>query len=103
MSTFGEWLRNQRNERRLTREEFAQRVGCSAAMLRKIEGDERRPSAQVAALIASALEVPPDQHATFIRVARGELGVARLPQELGRAPHPGISSTSAPSRNNLPV
>ncbi len=46
MSTFGEWLRNQRNERRLTRKEFAQRVGCSVAMLRKIEGDERRPSSQ---------------------------------------------------------
>ena len=103
MSTFGEWLRNQRNERRLTREEFAQRVGCSVAMLRKIEADERRPSAQVAALIAGALELPPDQHATFIRVARGELGVARLPQELVPTSRPGISTTSAVPQNNLPV
>jgi transcriptional regulator with XRE-family HTH domain len=31
MDTFGEWLRQQRNARKLTREEFAKRVGCSAA------------------------------------------------------------------------
>ena len=34
--TFGDWLRQSRNELRLTREEFAKRVGCSVAALRKI-------------------------------------------------------------------
>ncbi len=98
MSTFGEWLRNQRNERRLTREELAQRVACSVSMLRKMEEDERRPSAQVAVLIANAFGIPAEQHATFVRVARGELGIARLP--------PGSSViASAPSvaPSNLPV
>ena len=32
METFGEWLRGQRTARKLTREEFAERVGCSVAM-----------------------------------------------------------------------
>ena len=37
METFGEWLQHQRSLRRLTREEFAKRVGCSVSALRKIE------------------------------------------------------------------
>jgi len=43
MDTFGEWLRQQRNQLKLTREQFAKRVGCSVALLRKIEDGERRP------------------------------------------------------------
>ena len=103
MSTFGEWLQGQRNERRLTRQEFAQRVGCSVAMLRKVETDERRPSAQIAGLIANALEIPAAQHATFVRVARGELGTDRLGHLSTLLHPPGVSPTSAASRKNLPV
>ena len=44
--TFGEWLRQSRNELRLTREQFARRVGCSVSALRKIEDGERRPRAR---------------------------------------------------------
>ena len=78
METFGEWLRRQRTARRLTRGEFADRVGCSVAMLRKIEDGERRPSSQLAELMADCLDVMPEERATFVRVARGELGVDRL-------------------------
>ena len=103
MSTFGEWLQQQRNQRRLTRQEFAERVGCSISMLRKIETDERRPSAQIAELIASALEIPPAERSTFIRVARGELGVGRLAPASGRVDSPGFSPTLPEPRDNLPV
>ena len=103
MSTFGEWLQTERSERRLTREEFAQRVGCSVAMLRKIEADERRPSAQIAGLIANALEIAPAAQATFVRVARGELGMDRIPPVPRLSQHHGISPASAASHNNLPV
>ncbi len=100
MSTFGEWLRQKRNERRLTREEFAGRVGCSVAMLRKIESGERRPSVQIAGLIANALEISPAEQSTFVRVARGELGVNRLSPVPSPAHQPGPSPAST---NNLPV
>ena len=78
METFGEWLRGQRTARKLTREEFANRVGCSVALLRKIEDGERRPSTQIAELLANCLEVPLEERATFVRVARGEWRVDRL-------------------------
>ena len=78
MNTFGEWLRGQRNERKLTRQEFANRIGCSVAMLRKMESDERRPSAQIAELIANCLDIPLPERETFVKVARGELTMARL-------------------------
>jgi predicted ATPase/transcriptional regulator with XRE-family HTH domain len=96
MDTFGEWLRQQRTERRLTREEFAQRVGCSVALLRKIEDGERRPSVQIAELIANCLDIPPAERDTFVRVARGELGASRLSTGM-----PLAAATT--SRSNLTV
>ena len=58
MDTFGEWVRQQRNQLKLTREQFAERVGCSVALLRKIEDGERRPSIQIAELMANCLNIP---------------------------------------------
>ena len=96
-STFGEWLRRQRNDLRLTREEFARCVGCSVALLRKIEDGERRPSVQIAELIANCLDIPPDHRSTFVKVARGELRLDRLP--LASSP---VAAPAVP-RINLPV
>jgi transcriptional regulator with XRE-family HTH domain len=99
MDTFGEWLHGQRNERKLTREDFAKRVGCSVAMLRKIEDGERRPSAQIAELMANCLDIPLEKRSTFVRVARGELSVDRL--------HPGSKPVATPNisspKTNLPI
>ncbi|MEJ2512921.1 MAG: helix-turn-helix domain-containing protein [Anaerolineales bacterium] len=103
METFGEWLQQERNHRRLTREEFANRVGCSVAMLRKIEYGERRPSAQIAGLIANSLGIPPTEHETFIKVARGELRTNRISQLSILAQTPNISPAQTASHNNLPV
>jgi predicted ATPase/transcriptional regulator with XRE-family HTH domain len=97
MDTFGEWLRQQRHELKLTRAQLADRVGCSVAFLRKIEDGERRPSAQIAELIANCLNIPPAERSTFVRVARGELRVDRLRPVLTPAP-----TVPAP-RINLPV
>jgi predicted ATPase/DNA-binding XRE family transcriptional regulator len=103
MDTFGEWLQKQRDDRRLTREEFANRVGCSVAMLRKIEYGERRPSSQIAGLIANALEIPATEHETFVRVARGELRTDRI-SHLSNLPQTPISiPDQSASCNNLPV
>ena len=76
--SFGEWLKSRRKALDLTQEELAQRSGCSVFALRKIESGERRPSKQFAGLLAAALEIPPDDQKTFIRVARGELNLERL-------------------------
>ena len=73
METIGEWLRGYRIARKLTWEEFAKRVGCSASALRKIENGERRPSTQIAELMANCLDVPLEERSNFVRVARGEL------------------------------
>ncbi len=101
--TFGEWLRQSRNELRLTREEFARRVGCSVSALRKIEDGERRPSSQIAELMANCLNIPPAERSTFVRVARGELSVDRLPPPSKRIASPRTSSASTTPRTNLPV
>jgi predicted ATPase/transcriptional regulator with XRE-family HTH domain/Tfp pilus assembly protein PilF len=105
MGTFGEWLREQRSQRRLTRDEFAKRIGCSVAMLRKMEDGERRPSAQIAGLIASCLEIPSEERTTFIEVARGELSFDRLPRALNPLPHPTnpLTETSSSPPIKLPV
>jgi predicted ATPase/transcriptional regulator with XRE-family HTH domain len=102
MGTFGEWLRAKRNERRLTREEFAKRIGCSVAMLRKIEDDERRPSAQIAELIARELDIPAGEKEAFVKVARGELTndhLARFSRSAGQVDASLHSSVS----HRLPV
>jgi len=105
MDTFGEWLRGQRTDRKLTREEFSNRVGCSVAMLRKIEDGERRPSMQIAELIANCLDIPSDERGTFIKVARGQLTTERLSPVSKRVAHPNISPAQAASSPhvNLPV
>jgi len=99
METFGEWLQQQRRQRRLTREEFAKRVGCSVSALQKIEYGERRPSAQIAELMANCLDVPLEGRSIFVRVARGELSVDRLPHELKLIATPNIP----PRKTNLPI
>jgi predicted ATPase/transcriptional regulator with XRE-family HTH domain len=100
MDTFGAWLRHQRNQMKLTREQFAERVGCSVALLRKIEDGERRPSSQIAELIANTLNILEADRATFVRVARGELNLERLPAVLKPVAIP--IAPPAP-RVNLPV
>src|SRR5512143_2786604 len=100
MDTFGEWLRQQRTDLKLTREQFAERVGCSVALLRKIEDGERRPSTQIAELIANTLNIPEADRATFVRVARGELNLERLPAVLKPV---AIPITPLAPRVNLPI
>lgn len=70
--SFGEWLQKRRNQLGLTRKALAQQVGCSPVTIKKIERDERRPSVQIARLLAQHLQIPESEQDTFIRRARGE-------------------------------
>ena len=96
--SFGEWLKRRRKTLDLTQEELAERAGCSIFALRKIEAGERRPSKQLAGLLAAALDISAEDKPTFIRVARGDLTLERLraskpnsqpasPSDLQSAPH----------------
>jgi predicted ATPase/DNA-binding XRE family transcriptional regulator len=71
-TSFGQWLKQRRKTLDMTRDELAQRIGCSASILYKIEADERRPSKQIAELLAHNLNIPPDEHEAFVRFARVE-------------------------------
>jgi predicted ATPase/transcriptional regulator with XRE-family HTH domain len=77
---FSEWLRHRRKALDLTQGELARRAGCSVSALRKIETGERRPSKQLAGLLAKALDIPEEYEQTFTRVARGEMNIERLQQ-----------------------
>ncbi len=69
--TFGAWLKRQRRLLDLTQEQLGQLAGCSGAAVRKFEAEERRPSHQLAGLIAAALQISPDEREHFIQLARG--------------------------------
>ena len=76
--SFGNWIRQRRRALDLTQDQLAARVGCSISAIRKIEADERRPSRQVAELLADTLQIPTTERATFLKVARMELSFERL-------------------------
>lgn len=68
--TFGQWLKSQRRIADLTQQALADRVNCSVETIYKIEADHRRPSEQIARLIAAVFGVTgPELHA-FVRFAR---------------------------------
>ena len=75
---FHEWIKRRRQELDLTQEQLAKRACCSVFAIRKIEMGERRPSRQLAELLARSLEISSEDQTTFIQVARGELSVERL-------------------------
>ena len=78
VNSFGYWVRRQRKALDLTQQALAERVGCSLAAIKKIEQDERRPSQQIASLLADVLGVPTSQREIFLEVARGIRPVDQL-------------------------
>jgi predicted ATPase/transcriptional regulator with XRE-family HTH domain/Tfp pilus assembly protein PilF len=76
--SFGSWVKRRRKTLDLTQQKLAWLVGCSLATIVKIEADERRPSHQVAALLAQHLGIPPDQRDLFLKIARQEKGIFHL-------------------------
>lgn len=105
---FGDWLKRRRKALDLTQAELANLAGCSVFAVRKIESGERRPSKQLAGLLAQALNIPADEQEIFVKVARGDRALLRLPQPVTRA----ISAETGDAQpqahgpaplNNLPV
>src|SRR3990172_6263500 len=85
--TFGQRVKDRRRELGLTQDELARRVGCATVTLRKIESDDLRPSVQIAERLAMSLNIPSEERATFVRLARA----ARAPfVETPSTPPPGL-------------
>ena len=55
----GRWLRQRRKALDLTQADLAQLVGCAPVTIQKIEGGDRRPSKQMAQLLADCLRLEP--------------------------------------------
>ncbi|HEY0607784.1 MAG TPA: helix-turn-helix domain-containing protein [Herpetosiphonaceae bacterium] len=72
--SFGRWLKQRRKALDLTQDDLARQVGCSVVTIRKIEVDERRPSRQIAELLALHLAILPHERSAFLQFARGDTG-----------------------------
>src|SRR4030095_178908 len=82
-NSFGYWLKLKRKALDLTREELAERVGYSAATIRKIEDEERHPSEQVVERLAEVFNIPQNERTIFLRFARGNWKAAPAEDEAG--------------------
>src|SRR5262245_37782309 len=111
---FGRWVKQLRATLDLTQELLAGRVGCSIETIRKIESGERRPSRQVAELMAQALELPVGDRATFMRAARlqhdrgaeerqGKAAEARLDKDAEQPAGQGNEQPAAHAPAPLPI
>lgn len=101
---FGEWVKRRRKALDLTQEELAFRSGCSKFALRKIESGERKPSKQLAELLANALEIPAEEKPKFIKVARGETNLERLSSPALEASFTSITDfQSPPHQSKIPL
>ena len=70
--SFGYWVQRRRKLLDMTQADLAGKVNCSLSMLRKIERDERRPSEQLAELLAEQLAIEESQRGLFLQMARGQ-------------------------------
>ncbi|HEX2990066.1 MAG TPA: tetratricopeptide repeat protein [Anaerolineales bacterium] len=95
-TSFGLWIKRRRKTLDLTQQELARQVGCSLATIVKIESDERRPSRQIAELLAGQLKIPPEQHEQFLQIARQDRAVKHLEDLQPAAP------TSSPPTPHIP-
>ena len=102
-SSFGYWIRRQRKSLDLTQQMLADRVGCSLAAIKKIEGDERRPSRQIAERLADVLGVAQGQREIFQDVARGVRAVDQLSLAHESSVSPPAAKIQESFRHNLPM
>jgi predicted ATPase/DNA-binding XRE family transcriptional regulator/Tfp pilus assembly protein PilF len=71
-TTFGAWLKQRRKELDMTQFDLAECVGCSEGTIQKIEAGARKPSRQVAQLLAQCLGITSTDHQAFVSLARGQ-------------------------------
>jgi predicted ATPase/DNA-binding NarL/FixJ family response regulator/DNA-binding XRE family transcriptional regulator len=99
--TLGRWMKRLRADQDLTQERLAEQVGCAPQTIRSFESGIRRPSRELAARLADTLQVPSEQRASFLRLARAALepSAASLYEHSDAAPPQPRSD----QRRTLPV
>ena len=100
---FGQGLKQRRTALGLSQRDLAARVGCSAVTIRKFESGDRRPSWQLAGLLAGALEIPEPDRPAFVRAARAGSPGADGPPSAAPAAAPDVTGklpeAGAPARD----
>jgi predicted ATPase/DNA-binding XRE family transcriptional regulator len=91
VATFAQLVKERRRALGIAQKELAQCAGCSVKTIEKIEAGERRPSRQIADLLAECLDILPTEREPFLELAR-----APLP-----APPLGLSAKTATSSTTL--
>jgi len=103
INSFGEWVRRRRNLLNLTQAELAKRVGCATVTIKKIEQEERRPSEQMAELLAEHLAVPEAVREKFIQMGRGKYVPAVDARQSGLRPPLFLQARGRLSKSSLPL
>jgi predicted ATPase/transcriptional regulator with XRE-family HTH domain len=106
--SFGTWVKRRRKALDLTQQGLAKQIGCSPSLIFKIESDERRPSRQMAELLAEKLDIPAEQHSLFLKTARQEKSPDALDtipplSQLASSPEGEAVSPPKPTHSHLPV
>ena len=92
-TSFGQWLRKKRRALDLSRQAFANQVGCAEVTLRRIEAGTLKPSQDLASILLGKLGISQAELPQWISFARG---ISGLPvQSLPQANKP-ITSISTP-------
>ena len=99
--TFSQWLKRLRAQLDLTQETLAELVDCSVQTIRALEIGKRRASVALAERLADVLEVPPEQRADFVRLARSPVNTSVEADE--RAPSSTPSVTTLAPVSPVPV
>lgn len=92
----GQWMKARREAIDLTRAQVAGQIGCAVVTLEKIERGQRRPSKQMAELLAGALKIPAEARDDFIRFARGQGEPLALIQLAPPHRNPPLTNLPAP-------
>jgi DNA-binding SARP family transcriptional activator/predicted ATPase/transcriptional regulator with XRE-family HTH domain len=90
--SFGEWLRRRRRALDLSRQAFADQVGCAQITLRRIEAGTLKPSKELASVLLEKLGIPEAEWLPWISFARGSSGFP-----LSTTPSSNESATNLPA------
>lgn len=99
--SFGAWVRRRRKALDLTQAALAERVGCAPVTISKLEVEVFRPSRVMAERLAACLEIPPDEWAMFLHVARAGRTSDCLPPPL--LPSTRLLAPTPPQATQMPM
>jgi predicted ATPase/DNA-binding XRE family transcriptional regulator len=97
--SFGEWLKRHRKFLGLTQEQLARCLNCSTIMVRKMEAEQRRPSAQMIEQLAEIFHISLDERTSFLRFAHSDTQFAPK----GAKEKAPWRESAEPARSNVPV